>query len=220
MSVKNFPGVALTEARRAERNIKNVMEEIEVKFLNTDPEKLQKQLQNIGAEKVGEYFYRRRVFDYPDWRLDRAASWLRLRDEGDRITLGFKKRIGADAHDGTTNDTGMEEIEIEVNDFGRTAELILRLGFVEKHYAENKRTRWVKDNVEFDIDTYPELEPYLEIEAATWEQIDKAIEWLGLNPADKRVFSTNQVYALKGISVKEYTRLAFDGLVKRGKEFA
>lgn len=194
------------------------MEEIEVKFLDIDPGRIQDKLRKIGATKVGEYFYRRRVFDYPDWRLDKAASWLRLRDEGDRITLSFKKRVGADAHDGTTNDTGMEEIEIEVNDFDRTAELILGLGFIEKHYAENKRTRWVKDTVEFDIDTYPELEPYLEIEASTWEQIDRAMKQLGLNAADKRVFSANQVYALKGIEVKEYTRLAFDGLVKRAEK--
>ena len=194
-----------------------IMQEIEVKFLNIDQDKLQMKLAEIGARKIGEYFYRRRVFDYPDWRLDKAASWLRLRDEGDRITLSFKKRVGADAHDGTTDDVGMDEIEIEVNDFDKTATLILGVGFIEKHYAENKRIRWTKDEVEFDIDTYPELEPYLEIEAPTWEQIDKAIEWLGLRPVDKRIFSANQVYALKGINVGDYTRLAFDGLIKRGK---
>lgn len=194
------------------------MQEIEVKFLNVDQDKLQIKLVEIEAQKAGEYFYRRRVFDYPDWRLDKAGSWLRLRDEGDRITLSFKKRIGVDTHDGTTNDTGMEEIEIRVNDFDRAAELILKLGFIEKHYAENKRIRWVKDNIEFDIDIYPELEPYLEIEAPTWEQINIAIKWLGFNPADKRVFSANQVYALKGIKVEEYTRLTFDGLVKRAEK--
>ncbi|MBI4128574.1 MAG: hypothetical protein HY460_00860, partial [Parcubacteria group bacterium] len=134
---------------------------------------------------------------------------------GDRITLSFKKRLGADVHDGTSNDTGMEEIEIEVNDFNKTAELILKLGFIEKHYAENRRIRWIKDGVEFDIDTYPELEPYLEIEASTWEQIDTAIGWLELNPEDKRIFSANQAYAIKGINVGEYTRLAFDGLVRK-----
>lgn len=196
------------------------MQEIEVKFLNINSDRMQAKLAEIGAKRVGEYFYRRRVFDYPDWRLDKAASWLRLRDEGDRITLSFKKRMGVDANDGTTNDAGMEEIEIEVNDFDKTATLLLRVGFVEKHYAENKRIRWVKDNVEFDIDTYPELEPYLEIEAPAWEQIDKAIELLGLSPTDKRIFSANQVYALKGIKVAEYTRLAFDGLVKREEESA
>ena len=77
------------------------MEEIEVKFLNIDPETIQKKLAEIGARKVGEYFYRRRVFDYPDFRLDKQNAWLRLRDEGDRVTLSFKRRIGATTHDGS-----------------------------------------------------------------------------------------------------------------------
>ena len=192
-------------------------EEIEAKFLNIDIAQTEAKLLEIGALKVRDFFYRRRVFDYPDWRLDKAHSWLRLRDEGDKITLSFKKRIGADKHDGTGNDDGMEEVEIVVDDFEKTVQLLLALGFIEKHYAENKRSRWIKDGVEFDIDTFPELEPYLEIEATGWNKIDEAIAWLGLSPADKKIFSTSQIYALKGIKIADYTRLAFDGLVKREK---
>lgn len=191
------------------------MEEIEVKFLDIDSEKIQTKLLGIGAKKVGEYFYRRRVFDYPDWRLDKQGAWLRLRDEGDRITLSFKQRLGITAHDGSTSDSGMEEVEITVNDFDKSALLLLKLGFIEKHYAENKRIRFIKSGVEFDIDTFPELAPYLEIEAPSWPKIDDAIGWLELNPSDRKIFSTNQVYALKGINVADYTRLAFDGLVRR-----
>jgi adenylate cyclase class 2 len=192
------------------------MREIEVKFLDIDPEKIQNKLESIGAKKIGEYFYRRRVFDYPDWRLDKANSWLRLRDEGDGVTLSFKKRIGVNLSDVNANDSGMEEIEIVVNDFEKTAELILQLGFVEKHYVENRRIRWEKDGIEFDVDTYPELEPYLEIEAPSWEKIDDAIRFLGLNQKDKKIFSTNQIYAKKGIRVEEMKRITFDeGLVKR-----
>mgnify|MGYP003395435795 CR=1 FL=1 len=121
------------------------MEEIEVKFLNINKDGLEKKLAALGATKAGEYFYRRRVFDYP----------------------------------------------------------------------ENKRTRWVKSGIEFDIDTWPELEPYLEIEAQSWEKVDEAIVWLSLNPEDKKIFSTHQIYKLKGINELEYQRIAFDGLVKK-----
>lgn len=192
------------------------MEEIEVKFLNVDKEKLREKLLAIGAHKVGDFFYRRRVFDYPDLRLDADHSWLRLRDEGEKITLSFKKRLGVGEH-ASGNDAGMDETEIVVSDFDTTADMLFKLGFIEKHYAENKRTRYVKDGVEFDIDTYPELEPYLEIEASTWEKIDEAIAWLELNSEDKKIFSANQIYALKGIKVSECVRLTFEeGAVKRG----
>lgn len=192
------------------------MEEIEVKFLNIDPIQLERKLRDIGAEKVGDFSYRRRVFDYPDWRLDKGGSWLRLRDEGERVTLSFKQRLGMADEGSGENDMGMEETEIVVSDFVKTAQLILKLGFIEKHYAENKRTRWVKDGVEFDIDTYPALEPYLEIEAPTWAKIDEAIAWLDLDPKDKKIFSANQVYALKGINVGDCARLTFaEGSVMR-----
>lgn len=191
------------------------MEEIEVKFLNIDPEAIQKKLAEIGSKKVGEYFYRRRVFDYPDSRLNAQSARLRLRDEGDRVTLTFKQRLGVNAHDGSANDGGMKEIEVEVSDFINTVDLLLNLGFVEKFYEENKRIRWLKDDIEFDIDTWPQLDPYLEIEAGSWEEIDRAIQLLELNPADKKIFSTTQIYQLNGIEELSYKRVAFDGMVKR-----
>ena len=183
--------------------------------MNINKGELEQKLAGIGATKAGDYFYRRRVFDYPDYRLNTVGAWLRLRGEGERGTLSFKQRLGTTSHDGSSNDAGMQEIEVVVSDFDKTAELILALGFVEKFYQENKRTRWIKDGTEFDIDTWPELEPYLEIEAQSWEKVDEAIALLGLNPEDKKIFSTHQIYKLKGINELEYQRIAFDGLVKK-----
>lgn len=189
------------------------MEEIEVKFLGIDSAALEAKLKEIGAEKTGEYFYKRRVFDYPDWRLDKGGAWLRLRTDGKKATLAFKKRIGIKADGG--NDDSMEEIETEVGDFEKTAALIMKLGFVEKHCVENRRTRWEKDGIEFDIDSWPNIPPYLEIETQTWEKIDEAINWLGLNAADKKIFSTNQVYKIYGINVDDYSVMTFETEVKK-----
>ncbi len=193
------------------------MEEIEVKYLNINPDEIQEKLKAIGAKKTGEYFQRWRVFDYPDWRLDKEGAWLRLRDEGNgKITLTFKKRLGMMSWEGAVNDAGMEEIETYVDDFNKVGSVFEKIGFVEKHYAEKKRIRWEKDGIEFDIDMYPELEPYLEIETTSWDKIDKAIKLLGLNPKDKKLFSANQVYAKKGIDVGKIKRITFnEGLIKR-----
>lgn len=187
------------------------MEEIEVKFLNIDPEVIQNKLREVDAEKISEYFYRRRVFDYPDLRLNEKGAWIRVRDEGDRVTLAYKERLGVQSHDGSVSDTGMKEIEVMVSDFDTTAQFLEAIGLKEKFYEEQKRIRWTKNDVEFDIDFWPALEPYLEIEAPSWEKIDKAIGLLGLNPEDKKIFSTNQVYKLKGINELDYKRITFEG---------
>lgn len=191
------------------------MEEIEVKFLNINPKVIEEKLKNIGAEKTFEKIYRRKTFDYPDLRLDKKGSWIRLRDEGDKITLTFKQRLGITAHNGEANDKSMEEIEITVNDFEETAKFLSAVGFKEKGYQENRRIRYQLNNIEFDIDFWPCLEPYLEIEASSWQEIDKAVAMLGLNPSEKRIFSTTQIYRLKGIDTNDYKEITFERLVKK-----
>jgi len=191
------------------------MEEIEVKFLNIDPKETEKKLKEAGAEKVFDKVYRRKVFDYPDLRLNDRGAYLRLRDEGDKITLTFKQRLGVKSHDGKTNDEGMEEIKIKVSDFEKTAELLTKMGLKEKFYEENRRIRHQLDDIEFDIDFWPLLDPYLEIEAPSWEKIDEAIKLLKLDPKDKKIFSTYQVYQLKGIDENDYQILTFEKTVKK-----
>ena len=191
------------------------MEEKEVKFLNINPEGIEKKLKKIGAKKIFKKLYKRRVFDYPDLRFNKLGAYIRLRDEGDKITLTFKQRIGAKTHDGTTNDEGMEEVEINVSDFGKTNEFLRKIGLEEKFYEENERIRYQLNDIEFDIDSWPLLEPYLEIEAPSWQKIERAIKLLELDPKDKKIFSTYQVYQLKGINENDYKILTFDKIVKK-----
>jgi adenylate cyclase, class 2 len=193
------------------------MEECEVKFLDIEPDILQEKLKTIGAKKIGDYFQRWKTYDYPDWRLDNVGAWLRLRDEGDgRVTLTYKQRQGMRSHDGLQNDQGMEEVETVVSDFSQTAEILEKIGLIVKHYAEKKRIHWEKDGVSFDFDLYPGLKPYLEIEAGSWELVEKAIEQLGLNAAEQKRFSASQVYALNGIDISKLSRISFDdGLIER-----
>jgi adenylate cyclase class 2 len=191
------------------------MEEIEVKFLDVDVPKLEDKLRGIGATKVFDRVYRRKVYDYPDLRLNANNAWVRVRDEGDQITMGFKQRLNPGNSDSSTNDTGMHEIEIIVSDFEKAALFLEQIGMKRKFYEENRRVRWLRGDMEFDIDTWPGLKPYLEIEAKTWGQIDEAIALLGFDPADKKIFSTYQVYKLVGIDENDYDEITFEHMIKK-----
>lgn len=194
------------------------MEEIEVKFLNINSNLIEEKLKEIGAKKIFEKLYKRKTFDYPDLRFDKIGAWIRLRDEGDKITLAFKQRVGVKTHDGKTIDKGMEEVEVKVSNFEKTAELLTKIGLKEKFYEENRRIRYQLDNIEFDIDFWPQLEPYLEIEAPSWEDIDKAIGLLNLDPKDKKIFSTYQIYQLKGMDENDYREITFEKMVKKNSK--
>ncbi|MES2216460.1 MAG: CYTH domain-containing protein [Patescibacteria group bacterium] len=190
-------------------------QEYEVKFLNIDVPTIEAKILSLGATKVGDFFYKRIIFDYPGLPLNAKGAWLRLRDEGDRVTLTWKKRLGMTSQDGSTSDEGMEEIEVVVSDFEKTAAILRSLGMIDKFYQENRRTRYKKGKVEFDIDYWPRLNPYLEIEGHSWQEVDAAITDLGLNPADKRIFSANQVYLQNGIDEHDYTHMSFEKWVKK-----
>lgn len=190
-------------------------EEFEVKYLDIDPAEIEQKLVMLGAEKVFDRIYRVKTLDYPDLRLNDEAAWVRLRDEGDKITLTFKQRIGSGSSDGRKNDEGMKEIEVVVSDFEKTTQILYSVGLTDKFNEEKRRIRYMLDDIEFDIDYMPALKPYLEIEADSMDEVEKGIELLGLDPNEKKICSAFQVYALNGINMLEYEKLTFDGLVKR-----
>ncbi|MDO8728327.1 MAG: class IV adenylate cyclase [bacterium] len=191
------------------------MEEFELTYIDVDTNKIKTKLIELGAKKVGDYHYRRIVFDYPDFSLDIKSAWVRLRDEGDKITLTFKQRLGKNVRDKLTGDEGMYERETVVGDFDATREILLKIGLIEKMYQENKRERYMLGEVECDIDTWPLLDPYLEIEGPSWDKVHDAVEKLGLKREAGKKFSTNQIYRIKGLDDRNYTKLTFAEQIKR-----
>lgn len=62
--------------------------EIEAKFLDVDHDEIRAKLKGLSA--VCEQPMRTMVrnnFDYPDLRLEKVGGWIRVRDEGDKITM-------------------------------------------------------------------------------------------------------------------------------------
>lgn len=194
-------------------------EEYEVKFLDINPNEIEEKLIKLGAKKEFDRIYRVRIFDYPDLSLNSEAAWLRLRDEGDKITLTFKQRLGENLKNRSkfSNDKGMKEVETIVNDFEKTAEILYSIGMTDKFYEEKRRIRYIFKGIEFDIDYMPGLKPFLEIEAKNYEEVEKGIKLLNLNTDDKKICSAFQIYELNGINMLEYSEFRFDGLVKRTK---
>ncbi|MEK7585967.1 MAG: class IV adenylate cyclase [Patescibacteria group bacterium] len=190
------------------------MEEIEIKFLEIDVPELEKKLTAIGAEKAGEYDYHRATFDFPDWRLNTGHAWLRLRTDGKETTLTYKQRLGVKANDGSISDEGMKEIEIIVDDYEKTYELLKSIGFIIKREQENKRIKYIKDNVHYDIDFWPKIPTFLEVEGPSLAEVKEAAKELGFNPEDGLIGSAKQVYKKYGFEENDYTSMTFNEWIK------
>ena len=183
------------------------MDEIEVTFLNIKPDEIRERLISLGAVHRKTYVSKRKLFDFPGLPLDAENKWLRLRDESDQITLTYKQR--------GTADSWIQETEVTVSNFEKTEKILRLVGFIEKRYEENKREKWEFEGITFDMDTWPLIPPYIEIEGATLEKIQKAAADLGFSWTDHVQSSPLKVYAHYGIDLKEYSMLTFDRQVKK-----
>ncbi len=189
------------------------MEEIEAKFLNIDKASFEEKLIALGAVKIADYNYRRRNYDFPDGRLAAAEAWVRLRDEGDKITFTYKQRM--DVGEDALRSGSMKEIETVVGDFDVADQLLQAIGLKEKIYKENKRTRYTLDGVELDIDSWPLIPPYLEIEGKSWESVQAVAEKLGFDWKDHVRGTNGEIYKTYGIAEKNYSILTFDRQVEK-----
>lgn len=191
------------------------MQEIEAKFLDINKDVLIAKLEELGAQKVGEFHYIHTAMDFPDYRLNKDNSWIRIRDEDGSITCTFKKRLGVTSQDGSTNDEGMEEIEISVSDYQKAKQIFKKLGMIEKHEVEKRRIRYILDGVECDIDEIPLAPMYLEFEGESMKDLERVAVKLGFDFAEHKVCSAHQLYRMYGIDPDAYQVLNFTEQIKK-----
>jgi len=126
------------------------------------------------------------------------GEWIGLRKVNDKSTLTYKNRKGLGISD-------TEEIEVEVEDFDKTAQLLSKLGcWTGLYYQENKRELWDLEGVEIAIDEWPFLEPFVEVEGPNETEVRKISEKLGFDYSKAIFSSTDEQYSAKyGISEAE-----------------
>ena len=151
-----------------------MQQEIEVKFLNVDHDNVRHTLQAAGAVLVQPMrMMRRVVLDYPDRRMQSNGNgWIRVRDEGDKVTLTYKTSIENEFG-------GASETEVTVSDYEKTIDIFKAAGLVVHTNQETRRETWTLDGAEVVLDEWPWLNPYIEIEAAGEQTVKDVASKLG-----------------------------------------
>lgn len=162
--------------------------EIEATFLEVDHDALRQKLASLGAQLVSvERLMRRTMFDYPDLRLDNRAAWIRVRDEGDQVTISYKQR-----HAETVD--GMQEIELQVQSYEAACDFFKAIDLSVKSIQETKREKWRYKKCDVTLDTWPHIPPYIEIEAESQNVVQSVSEELGFNWNEAIFDSADAVY--------------------------
>lgn len=182
------------------------MKEIEIRILEINVEEWVNFLESHGATFVGEWTQKRKVYDFKPREENR---WIRLRTNGNNTTLTIKEVVDSTKIDGT------QELEIEVSNFEKTAEILEELGYYPRSFQENKRIRYLYQGVEFDIDSWPLIPTYVELESDDANCIEEVISSIPMDTQKKTTKGVREIYHdFYGICEEDYCVLTFQEQVK------
>ncbi len=145
--------------------------EYEATFINIDKDEMRERLTKAGAKLVRAEFLQKRVTFDPPVGHQKFGAFLRVRDEGDKITLA-RKEIG------TAGIADQKETCVNVSNFDDTVEILKDTGCIPRSYEETKRELWNLDGLEVTIDEFPFLEPFVEVEGKSEEEVRAGSEKL------------------------------------------
>lgn len=183
--------------------------EFEAKFLNVDHDVLRARLQDQQAVcQQPSRLMRRSMFDYADKAIGNSHARLRVRDEGDKVTVTYKTAQAGTPYDG--------EIETTVGSFEAMVALLEAIGLHAYSYQESKRETWHFQNCEVVLDEWPWLATYIEIEGPSEAKIKQCAAALGFDWQVAEFGDVDKVYMQQypgmqaGESIGQVSRVCFD----------
>jgi UDP-N-acetylglucosamine enolpyruvyl transferase/adenylate cyclase class IV len=172
--------------------------EIEAKWLDINIDEIRQRLRTLGAELVTpQRTMRRSNWDYPNRSLAKKGGWVRVRDEGDKITLSYKQTNEDSLH-------GTQEVNVSIGDFDAACSFLNAIGLKQKSYQETRRESWVLDGVEIELDEWPWVPPFIELEAPSEVDLKSVAGKLQLDMPQAHYGSVEKAYqAVYDISMDE-----------------
>ena len=174
--------------------------EYEVRILDIDADKVIKKLEKLKAIKEFDSLQKRYVYDF----IPKVENkWIRLRTNGDKTTLTIKNLV-------TSEIDGTQELEIVVDNFERCSLILKELGYEAKSYQENRRIQYILNGVEIDIDSWPMIPTYLEIEGPSEDAVYNVIDVLGFSLDDCTTRDVQGIYLDYGYDLDDVEELKLE----------
>lgn len=150
-----------------------MQKEIEAKFLDVDHDAVRQALRAAGAVCEKPLRQMRRV-TFDNATMKAKGGWIRVRDEGDKVTVTYKQvtELSAD---------GVHEIETTTGSFDDMVAIFQAIELAGGSFQESRRETWRLGDVEVMLDEWPWLKPYIEIEGGSEAAIRQVAERLGFD---------------------------------------
>jgi predicted adenylyl cyclase CyaB len=166
--------------------------EVEVKVRDIDKNYMIRKIENLGAKKnfTGRIIDYR--FDTPDRKLSKQGKALRVRQKGRHIYLNLKAKKKSQE-----NITKREELGVKVNNSKVMQRILNELGFIKIFELNKYRTEYKLGDMKFDIDEYVGMNPMLEIESDSYENVEKYMKKLEIDTSNMGRIYIREILAAK-----------------------
>jgi adenylate cyclase class 2 len=148
--------------------------EIETKILDIDTQDIKNKLVSLGAKKVQDTKLTVNWYRIKGVKNGEDPWFLRIRSNSEgknEVTWKAKSDIVGVVRK-------HKEINFNIDEPEKIADLFDELGLEKYAHQEKYRTTFVYKDWQFDIDQYPNMPAYLEIEGSSEESIKEAISLL------------------------------------------
>lgn len=148
--------------------------EIEVRFLEVDVPKLLAKLHELGATDLGQEVFHEVIFYDAEGRWLKERKRVRVRTTKAGVFLTYK-------HFEELTPTGTKEIELKVGNIESAKNFLVSIGLVATREQEKKRHTFTLNGVTVDIDTWPKISAWVELEGDTEASLRAAADALGFD---------------------------------------
>lgn len=177
----------------------NEYKEQEIKVLDVNVKQLVERLEKMGAKKVYEDTRTIIALDTKD------RSFLNQKDKLIRVTE--EGSIKVTMHINQSNPEAKEEIKFKTSRLKETLDFFHQMGLDPISKVQAPRISFELGKVDFDIDYFPAIPPFLEIDTKHLEDegytVDSLLKTLGLEENRVVVMGTEDIHKLYGINYFE-----------------
>ncbi len=177
-------------------------QEIECRFLEIDKDALIKKLLELGAKDEGEKMLEETIIYDPELTWRGKGRFIRVRKNGDDIKLTYKNHIEHGVG-------GTVEIEFGIDDAKKAEALFENIGFVPYRHQQKKRHTFRLGEVIVDIDTWPRIPAYVELEGESKEVLRDTAQKLGFDWKDVEFHNAGwvieNIYKIQVTSLRWFT---------------
>ncbi len=177
--------------------------EIETKVLDIDVDDIKKKCVDLGAKKIQETILKVSWYRLKGIKEGEDPWFLRIRSNSEgshEVTWKGKSDVLGAARKHA-------EINFMVQDSEKLGELFEGIGLEKYAYQEKKRTSFVLRDWVFEIDEYPKMPPFLEIEGKIEEHVKEAIKLLKLEK--NRTWATGERKLIQEVYKLDWYEMKF-----------